>query len=246
MSNITIPAEAMPTGLLSCEFRRPTYLDRREAAGKFPGARTNPGYTLEQLFFAYCLEKIQGNELPKNPMDYLSRLEGWPLEDTQFAIDVFLEMFTLTKEGGTAAKDYGLRLKKTLSSSYTIPSVDLPGKGPSVTFKAPLLQDAVSSNRSLPTEEVAFTSEELLLANCITHIDNKPVDRKGDPIEVLDQIWHEDVQFLLGVFFSMFTLDRPKREAARSLAKSLREGKPETSGEKVAKSGTEKSLESTK
>lgn len=225
---ITIPAESTPTGLVTCTFRRPKYRDRREASRKFPGAQANPGYTLEQLFFAYCLESVNGQQLTEQPHDYMSRLEGFPLEDSQFCIDTFLELFTLNQESAGAAKDEGLRLKQNIAQAYTIGAGSLPGKSSSVTFKAPTLQDNIASNRSVPQGETAFSPEELLLANSIIEIDGKPVTKPSDPIQVLDEFWHEDVQYLLGVFYSMFTLDRPKREAAKSLAKTLKAGMDQT------------------
>jgi len=245
MQIIHLPKEAMPTGLVSCDFRRPTFRDRREASAKYPGQAANPGYTLEQLFFAYCLEKINDNPLPPNPNDYISRLEGFPLEDAQFAIEVFLEMFTLNQEMASAAKDYGLELKKQLASSYLIPSHKLPGGGPSVAFRAPLLQDSISANRAVPREETSYTAEELLLARCIEEIDGKMIDNKGG-IEILDNFWHEDVQFLLGVFYSMFTLDRPKRETARSWAKRLRGESSDSTFAKIPPAGSTKTSATSK
>lgn len=244
--NITIPAEATPTGLITCEFRRPKYIDRREASRKYPGTQANPGYTLEQLFFSYCLVRVNDYIYPPNPADYIARLDNFPLEDSQFCLDVFLELYTLNRELNASAVDYGLKLKKNIAASYIIPASEMPGGGPAVEIKAPLLQDSVKANRMISREESAYTSEELLLANSIVSIDGKPVERKGDPIEVLDGLWHEDVQYLLGVFFSMFTLDRPKREAARSWAKRLKEGNESSTTEKTPVVGVTKTSATSK
>lgn len=128
----TIPKDKLPNKTASITFRRPRTDDQIKMERKYPGAETNPGYTMEELLFANCIEAIDGVE-PEKPKDLVSLFDNWPLIDQQYAQMVFNNIAYIDKDDYDKAEDLGKNLRNRKSGSKT--STATPEKSGGSTTK---------------------------------------------------------------------------------------------------------------
>jgi len=230
----TVTKEQLPSKAYELTFRRPLYKDRREAMRRIMpmGQNANSrdiydalGYGFEELLIAMCLEKVDGQapqqQFIKDPID---KIKVFPTADIQYLVSLFYEAFTLNPD--TDAQDIrniALELKKTQDNYFSVPASVLPsGSDLTVNFGAPNQASHVDAYR-LWKPELGCDQSELIFASCLTHINRNPVGyNRLNPLEILDTWEWIDVQFVLGVFVSMFYLETETREEAKSLGKQLR------------------------
>ena len=97
----------MPSRRWSVEFYEPTFHDRREVGKRYPGNDANVGYSFEELLFAHCLVSVDGKPFNEQAVvDPIQKIQFFSYDDVQFAIGVFLSMFTLDRDQAAAARRY--------------------------------------------------------------------------------------------------------------------------------------------
>ena len=114
----TIPKDRLPNKTASITFRRPRTDDQIKMERKYPGAETNPGFTIEELLFAHCIEALDGVEADK-PKDLVSLFDHWPLIDQQYAQMVFNNLAYIDKDDYDKAEDLGKSLRDRGRGSKT-------------------------------------------------------------------------------------------------------------------------------
>ena len=225
-ASFTIEASQLPSKLYSVTLEEPTFKDRRDAAKKLP---SNPdskiGYSLEQLLLSMCITQIDGRPIKTDPRDPIYNIRGFSPEDTQFLLTIFLEAFTLNDDLADDVRLLSEELKKDNTSGiYTIPKERMPNQEFSVTFKCPTTGDQIDIERKYPGADsnCGYTSEELLFAAMISHVEGVAVPESKDYISLLDGWTHIDAQYALGVFLNLCYISKEKRSTAKELGKSLR------------------------
>jgi hypothetical protein len=99
---------------------------------------------------------------------------------------------------------------------FTIEAEQIPSKSFSVSFREPLFEDRIAALRAAGTDEKNGTVQELLLSLCLTAINGNPLNVvPRDPMGYYRDMQHLDAQFLLGVFTSMFYLQKEMGDQAR-------------------------------
>ncbi len=109
--------------------------------------------------------------------------------------------------------------------------------GKQVTFKAPMFEDRRSIVRKYDRND-GYLPEDLLAAQCLTHINGTPVEAdwaNPDPITVFYGWELPDQAFYMEVFMSMFGLDEKGKQNAQELAKKLMSGTATASSTQKAK-----------
>jgi hypothetical protein len=105
-----------------------------------------------------------------------------------------------------------------MAQEFTISAESMPTKSYSVTFREPLFKDRREASRRYPGQQAGYSMEELLLATCITGINNQPFPPiPRDPIQNYKELPLVDGQYLLAVFLGMFTLDQELSDQAKEL-----------------------------
>jgi hypothetical protein len=217
----------MPSRRWSVEFYEPTFHDRREVGKRYPGNDANVGYSFEELLFAHCLVSVDGKPFNEQAVvDPIQKIQFFSYDDVQFAIGVFLSMFTLDRDQAAAARRYGSELKLNRSGSFPVPKEMLPSQSAGFTFREPSFADRQNASRRYPREtNPGYTLEELLFASMIDSINGEPVARSAQPVELLDDFAMVDVQFGLAVFLQIATIDPDEASSViRDLGKRLKGG----------------------
>lgn len=238
-----IEADQMPSKTYSVTLLEPTFRDRRDASKRMPA---NPeariGYSIEQLLLAMCIEGINGHVLRMDPSDPISKIKQMPPDDLQFLIAVFLEAFTLNEELAEDARALSESLKDGIRKNYTIPKEKMPNESFSITFAAPTTGMQIEVERRYPGADsgCGYSSEEMLFASCITHLDGVPVEesKPKDTITFIDDWTHIDVQYAMGVFINLCYINREQRMSAKNLGKLLRTNDKPTSTTTLTPSDT--------
>ncbi len=109
----TIPKHRMPNKKFSVSFKRARSGDRMDAERRYPGMDSNCGYEFVDLFFAYCIQYVDGQPINK-PADLVSLMDEWPTADQLFAMAVFANMATIDRKEETDAKELGKSLRAQL------------------------------------------------------------------------------------------------------------------------------------
>lgn len=238
-----IDASELPTNACSVSIEEPTFRTRREAAKRMPSnPDSNPGFTLEQVMLAMCIKEINGKPIPDNLRDPLDTIKTLMPKDVQFLLRLYVTAFTLTDELADEAKTMADNLMKQHKSVLVIPKEDMPSRSFSVSVRRPTTEDEITVNKRYPGAgaQPGYTKEEMLMAYCITHLNDKPVDEHKGIIDLLDEWSHIDAQFALGVFINISYMDNEDSIRATDLGKRLRDrGKRSTeSSTKVIRRST--------
>jgi len=221
----TIPVENMPTRTFSLTLKEPLFKDRREVSRRYPGQQS--GYSMEELLLSTSITAINNNQIPSLPRDPIQNYKELPLLDAQYALAVFLSMFTLDQELSDAAKEIGTKFKNTYSPQYIVEKEDMPLKEFSFTFRPPLAYDRIEIDRRYAgaNSNCGYSLEEMIFADCITAIDGNPVlSKPKDVITLIDNWTHLDAQFAIAIFLNTVSIDDSDSKTAKSLGKFLRTG----------------------
>ncbi len=106
---------------------------------------------------------------------------------------------------------------------FTLDADKIPSKSFSVSFREPLFEDRIAAQRAAGTDEKNGTVQELLLSLCLTAINGQPLNTvPRDPMSYYRDMKHLDAQFLLGVFTSMFYLQKEDGDRARQLGMNFK------------------------
>lgn len=89
-------------------FREPLNADRQKVVGILKPEDKMP---IDEALAAYCIVSVNGNP-PADP-DFRYRLSGWTIKDTQMYVAVWLDMFTLTEDGLTEAREKAKNLLRS-------------------------------------------------------------------------------------------------------------------------------------
>ena len=226
ITTITIPKDAFPSGQYEVTLKAPTFKDRVLARKKHPGEDSRCGYTVQDLLCAMCLHSVNGREVPQGPFEVIDRLKQIPLADSQFLLTVFLSTFTVDEELAAKAKELADKFRSQGTQQCTIPAVDMPTGGFSVTFVEPVMEDSMRLERLYPGENsnCGYSFEEMVFADSIIAVDGNPVRKTNDPIQLIMDWNHLDAQFACAVFLKVAYIDQQRGREGERLGKSLRSG----------------------
>lgn len=232
-SIITIEAQDMPTKAFSIALEEPNFKVRKQAAQLMPSnPDSNPGFTLEQAMIALSIREISGKPVQQKVKDPLDVIKNFMPKDLQFLLSYFVSAFTLTDDLADDAKRLAKSMLEQPIPSFVIPKEDMPTESFSVTFRRPTINDEMVVNRLFPGAQAqpGFTREEMLMTYCITHVDGKPVTQTKAIIDLIDDWYHIDTQFLFGVFLNVAYLEPEDRSRAVEMGKQLRKRKRKSDG----------------
>lgn len=218
-----IKKSQLPSQSVELSFKEPTYGDYRNARKRYPTVDKVP-YSIEELLFSTCMLTANG-PLPPHPKDMAERLTPFPIPDRQFLMQLFIEMFFLTRDQAQDAVDLAETfLKDPSKPSYTIDHNRFPAGSPSITFRSPNTGVQMAVQRDYTgVAQVGSTLEECLLAVCVTHIDGNKAEQLKTPVSMFDDWPIADVQFVTAVFLNLFTIDNKQESEAKKLAAMLLE-----------------------
>jgi hypothetical protein len=220
----TIEANDLPSKMYTLVLQEPTFEDRRIAMKRMPAnPDSNVGYTVEHLLLSMSIYSVNGERVDDHPKDPIYKVRYLPPEDTQFLISVFLEAFTLNDELGDEARRLSEQFQTRPGTVCRIDQDLMPTQKFSVSFRVPTTGDQIDIDRDYPGAGCGYSSEEMLFAHSISHIDDKIVDEKPkDLISFLNDWSHVDAQFAMAVFLNLCFLNKEKQNNAKMLGKGLR------------------------
>lgn len=241
----TLEKEQLPSKLYSITFREPNYGDYRQARKRYPVERyagdpsAKVSYSLEELLFAMCMEKIDGQDLLANPRDISERLAPFPIPDRQFLLTLFLELFFISRDHAQSARDLAEKLSTQPVFTFDIGKHELPTGKVGFGFRAPNTGTQMEVDRRYqgPSQN-GCSLEEMLFAYCLQSINGDKIELPKDTISILDDWDIVDVQWASTLFINMFTIDDEQSQEAKKLAKSLKENLLVQSGESKAPTTT--------
>lgn len=223
---IIIEASELPSGKYQIGLVEPTFKDRRDAARRLP---SNPdsrvGYSLEQLLLSMSILEVNNQPVREDPRDPICNIRYLAPEDSQYLLTTFLEAFTLSEELADDVRAFSKELKDSSNIIYTIPKDKMPCGLFSVTFRAPSTGDQIDIDRRYPGADsnCGYSSEEMLFAAMLTHIDGKEItERPKEIISIIDSWFHIDAQYALAAFLNINYLNKEQRLSAKDLGKQLR------------------------
>jgi len=224
---ITIPKDKIPSKMYSISFRVPVYDDYRSARKRYPAndrQDVRVPYSVEEMLLAMCMEKVNDQKLLYEQADIIERLNPFPIADRQFLVRVFLELFFMTREEATQARDLAEQMAQVYQSEYTLPAKYLPSRSKSVTVHTPNTQVQMEADKRYSgSSNMGASLEEILLAYCISAIDGQPVTpNERDVAAIMSQWSIADVQFLGSWFVNLFCIDDKGAEDAARLGKELK------------------------
>jgi len=233
MNTFTLPADRLPSKAFSLSFKEPTFRDRREVSAAYPTKETRPGYSLDELLFATSITAVNGIELTQSaPRDPIELLKEMPQADEQYALMVFLSMFTLDEELEKSSRQLGTAFKTLLDVQHTIKKDQMPRQKFSVTFRKLVSGQRMALERHYPglDSNCGYSFDEMLLAASITHVDGHPVEPVSNARDIIGRLdgWsHLDAQFASNVFLNAVTIDKQEAQDAKDLGKLLLQGTQE-------------------
>lgn len=219
---LRIDKAQLPSQQYSITFEIPNYGVYRSARRRYPERERAP-YSVEELMLAMSMKEINDQPLESQPRDMVDRLEPFPIKDRQFLTIALTEIFFLTKEQATAAKELAEHLSKGYQPTYKIPKGKFPSPNLSIEFNTPSTGVQFQADKKYNgMAEMGCSLEEFLLAYCLSSVNSNPVEQPKDIISVLDNWTIADVQFAATVFINMFTIGDGDMDDAKKLATDLR------------------------
>lgn len=94
-------------------FREITFMERRKIAKKY---NRNEGYLLEEVMAAAAITHIDGAPIEDWVGDPIVRLDGWPIPDVQYYLEVFLSITTIDETIRERAQE---EAKKLMGGGHT-------------------------------------------------------------------------------------------------------------------------------